>query len=106
MTSYSVTIFKKAIPEVPKRLCADSNSEKSDPLFSSGRPSYASERPSVSSSRIVQDSIRSDIIATCPDALHSSRSFQLSFADTEWEDETLVYIAEVVNSYFHLYGCG
>jgi len=47
MTRCNVSSFKKAISKVSKRFCTDSNSEKLDPLFSSGQPSYASEYPSV-----------------------------------------------------------
>jgi hypothetical protein len=41
MTSYNVTSFKKAISKVSGRFCANSNSEKSDPKFPSGRPSVS-----------------------------------------------------------------
>jgi hypothetical protein len=61
--------------------------KKSDPMFPSGRPSDASGCPSVLRSFwTVQGCIRPDVMATHPDALQSSRRFQLSFVDTEWED--------------------
>jgi hypothetical protein len=41
---------------------------------------------SVKKLRTVQGCIRPNIMATCPEALRSSRRFQLFFADTDWED--------------------
>jgi len=41
---------------------------------------------SVKKLQTVQGCIRPNIMATCPDALPSSRRFQLCFADTDWED--------------------
>jgi len=68
--------YRKVVQE---RFYVDSNSEKSDPKIRSGRPNHAPGRPSVSRSRTVQSCIRLD-------ALQSSRRFQLSFTDTDWED--------------------
>jgi len=45
--SESSKYFRKAISSVQGRLCADSNSEKSDPMFPSGWRTHASRRPSV-----------------------------------------------------------
>jgi hypothetical protein len=70
----SVASFKKAISSVQGRFCANSNSEKSDPKLLSEQPSITSGRSSVSNIRvkklrIVQVCIRSDVMATCLDAL-------------------------------------
>jgi hypothetical protein len=51
--------FRNVLQEVQRRFCADSKSEKSDPKLPSGRPSVST----------VQDSIRSNVSATRPDAL-------------------------------------
>jgi hypothetical protein len=40
--------FRKVVQDAQRRFCTDSNSEKSDPKFSSGRPIHAFGRPPVS----------------------------------------------------------
>jgi hypothetical protein len=101
MTSCNVTSFKKAIPSVQGIFCADSNSEKSDPMFSSGRPSKASGCSSVSDIRsddmvipsrhpsmsTVQACICLDVAETCPNAFQSSKRIQHSsaFVEMMWQ---------------------
>jgi len=96
MTSCSVTSFKKAILEIPGRFCADSNSEKSNPLFLSRRPSKASGRSSVNNIRpndvalpfgLSSVSICPDVMVTRPDALQSSRRIHRLSASvrTTWQ---------------------
>jgi hypothetical protein len=46
--SFRVFISEKWFKMLKRRLCVDSNSEKSDPKISFGQPSHASGRPSVS----------------------------------------------------------
>jgi hypothetical protein len=70
MTSCSVTSFKKAISSVQGRFCADSNSEKLDPLVQSRRPSKVSGHSLVSN-------IRSDGVAIPSGSLSVSRRFEL-----------------------------
>jgi hypothetical protein len=86
MTFCNLINYRKVVQDFEGRFRADSNSEKSDPKIPSGQPNHASECLSVSRSRIVQDYIRPNVMATSLDALQSSRRFQLSFTDTEWED--------------------
>jgi hypothetical protein len=48
MTSFSITIFKKAISEFQEDSAKFPTQQKSDPLFLSGQSSEAPRRPLVS----------------------------------------------------------
>jgi len=76
------TSFKRAILEVSKRFCADSNSKKSDSKFPSGWPSHESGHPSVLRSQTNQGCIRLDVMATRPDALQGLKRIRFSFTNT------------------------
>jgi len=69
--------FRKMFQDVQRRLCADSNSEKSNPKILSGQPSHASERPSTSRSRTVQGRNHPNVMATRSDTLQSSRRIRV-----------------------------
>jgi hypothetical protein len=98
MTSCSVTCFKKAISEISRRFCADSTSEKSDPLFLSGQLSKVSGRSSVSN-------IRPDDMAIPFGLLLVSRSFEqfkVAFFQTSWKHaRTLFRVQEDSNVPVH-----
>jgi hypothetical protein len=101
MTSCSVTSFKKAISEIPRRFCVDSNSEKSDPLFRSGRPSKASGRSSVSNIHPGDMAIPSELPLV-------SRNFILFKLASVWtfqqHIQTLFRVREESSIQVHLFG--
>jgi len=81
MTSCSVTSFRKVISEISGSFCTDSNSEKSDTLFSSGRPSKASKHS-------LDSNIRSDdgiITSGLPSVSKRFELFKFAFVQTSWQ---------------------
>jgi len=66
---------------VPGRFCADSNSEKLDPLFLSGQPSQASGRSSVSN--ICLDDVA--ILSGLPLVARRFELFKIIFIRTTWQ---------------------
>jgi len=80
---------------IPRRFCADSNSEMLDPLFPFGRPSKTSEPLSVSN-------IRLDDLAIPSKPPSVSRSFKVAFVRTSWQHvRTLFRVREVSNVPIH-----
>jgi hypothetical protein len=77
MTSCKCHKLQEAISSIQGRFCAESNSEKSDPMFPSGRPSKVSGCSSVSN-------IYSETWQYCPDShqcLEASNSSRLHLSE-------------------------
>jgi hypothetical protein len=97
MTNCSVTSFKKDVSEISERFCADSNSEKLDPLFQSRRSSVSNIRP--------------DDMTIPSRRLSVSRSFEqfkVASVRTSWQHvRTLFKVREKFNVQVHPSGwCG
>jgi len=91
MTSCSVTSFQKAILEILGRFCANSNSKKSDPLFSSRQPSKAFGRSLVSNIRPDDVAIPSGL----PSMSRSFKQFKVASVRTSWKHVQTLYRVQV-----------